>query len=254
MPDNETLSEDLLPGKQADAGASAAGDETSQAPVSRAEYEKLSKSVLDLTKKIDQGLKANRQSATDTIKSVVSQAQKSSNDYLIDRLAALLPANGPSLESIKREAFLDEQVAKASAGKDDSDSAQEVESPPAPTGPSLIQQEIAAILTEHGLTGEEPELREYVAAHKGTRWYEAGPGFADLARKIAARKRGTPGGVMLGKVGRPSTSGLEAEYLSEVKEMRKQRKYGLNLLRDLKDKYRAAGLENVDEIDLSVVR
>ena len=103
----DTLSEELLPGPKPDAAVSGAVEDTSQAPVSRAELQKTERMILDLSKKIDQGLAANRQSASDVIKAEVSRASKDQKDFLITRLAGLLPKDGPSLESLEREARLD---------------------------------------------------------------------------------------------------------------------------------------------------
>lgn len=252
MPE-ETLSESVLPAAADPGEGKPEGEkDASQTQVSRADVDRLEKTVLDLAKKLDQGLKANRQSATDTIKAQVASAQKSQSDFLLERLAAYLPKDGPSLDALKREAYLDEQMAKASSITEDPASPQDA-SPP-PSGASLIETEIAAILEETGLTGQEPELREYVAANKGKRWYDAGPGFADLARKIAARKRGSPGGVMPGKGLKPSSSSLETAYLNEIAQARKDRRLGLDILRGIRSKYREAGLENVEAIDISSVR
>jgi hypothetical protein len=250
MPD--TLTEDVLPGQKTDDGKSADGDDASQAPVSRAEFEKTQRTLLDLSKKLDQGLAANRQSAADVIKSEVSRAAKDQRDFLIERMAGLLPKDGPSLASIEREAYLDAQIAGVSAPPGDKDESRDSSASQA-SGASLMQREIQAILDETGLVGDEPELREYVRENKGKRWFEAGPGFYDLALKIAARTKGSAAGIVTGAGARLPSSTLEASYLAEVVRMRKDRQFGLQRLSSLRQDYFKRGLENVYDIDITKV-
>jgi hypothetical protein len=246
---SDTLTEDVLPVAKDDAQSSD-GKETSQAPVSRAEFEGLQRGILDLTKKIDQGLASNRQSAADVIKSEVSRAQKDQRDFLVERLAGLLPKDGPSLESIKRDAWLDEQVAKGSAPPEKKDESGD-SSASHGSGASLMKQEIQAILDETKLVGDEPELREYVRANAGKRWFEVGPGFYDLALKIAARNQGSPGGIVPGAGARLPPSDLKGKYLNDIATMRANGSFGLQRLSDLKAHYRQQGLTDVDSIDIT---
>ena len=243
---SDTLTEDVLPGNKDDAQSSAE-KETSQVPVSRAEFER---HMLDLSKKIDQGLAANRQSATDVITSAVSRAQKDSRDFLLERMAGLLPKDGPSLDALKREAWLDEQVAKGSASPENkAESSNSAASQG--SGDSLMKQEIQAILDETKLVGDEPELREYVRANAGKRWFEAGPGFYELALKIAARNKGSAAGIVPGAGSRLPASDLKGKYLNDIATMRANGTFGLRLLSDLKAHYRQQGLTDIDSIDVT---
>src|SRR3990172_7774098 len=215
----DTLSEELLPGKKPDAAAPGAEEDTSQAPVSRAELQKTERMILDLSKKLDQGLAANRQSASDVIKAEVSRASKDQKDFLITRLAGLLPKDGPSLESLEREARLDALAAASVEPQGNKDESPDSSTSPA-NGVSLVQAEINAILKETGLEGDEPELREYVREHKGKRWFEAGPGFYELALKIQARNKGSAAGIVAGQGSRLPSSDLQTQYLEDIKNMR----------------------------------
>ena len=117
-----------------------------------------------------------------------------------------------------------------------------------------MQAEITDILKETGLEGDEPELREYVREHKGKRWFEAGPGFYELALKIQARNKGSAAGIVAGQGSRVPSSDLESSFLADVVAMRKRRDFGLGKLSALKEEYRKRGLENVDSVDVSKVR
>lgn len=244
----DTLTEEALPGKKDDSQSSA-GKEPSTEPVSRAEFQR---AVLDLTSKLDTGLAANRQSATDVITSAVSKAQKTQNDFLVERLASLLPKDGPSLVALQREAYLDAQIAGASQAEGTKGA--EKASTSLGSGVSLVQAEIEAILSETGLEGDEPELREYVSANKGKRWFEVGAGFYELALKIAARNKGSAAGIVASSGSRLPTSDLKSAYLADVAAMRKNRIFGLDKFSALKRSYRERGLEDVDTIDISQVK
>lgn len=249
----DTLSDDVLPAPKDGEGKPSGEEGHSADPVSRAEFDQTQRLILDLSKKLDQGLAANRQSAHDTIKAEVSKASKNQKDFLIDRMAALLPANGPSRDALEREARLDALAAASVEPQGQKDELPNSSSSQA-SGVSLMQAEIGAILVETGLEGDEPELREYVRENKGKRWFEAGPGFYELALKIQARNKGSAAGIVAGQGSRVPASDLEARYLADIAAMRKRREFGLGKFQALKDDYRTRGLENVDSIDISKVR
>jgi len=246
----DTLSESVLPGQKPDDGTSGAPEDTSKEPVSRAEFQTTQRMILDLSSKLDKGLAANRQSAHDSIKSEVSKASKDQRDFLIERLAGLLPKDGPSLDSLQREARLDALAAASEKPQGAQDESRDSSPSPA-SGVPLMQTEINAILKETGLVGDEPELQEFVREHKGKRWFEVGQEFYDLALKISARNRGSAAGIVPGAGARLPPSDLKDRYLAEISDMRKKRDLGLHRLTAVKDKYRKAGLANVDDIPLT---
>lgn len=250
----DTLSEDVLPGTEPDAAAAGAERDTSKEPVSREELIATQRMILDLSKKLDQGLASNRQSATDVIRSEVSKAQKSQNDFLVERLAALLPKDGPSLDAIRREAYLDEQMHRSSQSSEPHNASDVGAQTPPASGASLMKVEIASILKETGLKGDEPELKEFITQNKGKRWFEVGSQYYDLALKIAARNRGSAGGIVPGGGLHQPDGNLKAAYLAEVAAMRKRGDYGLHRWTALKDRFRAQGLQDVDTIDISSAR
>ena len=120
------------------------------------------------------------------------------------------------------------------------------------TATSGFESEIKAILDERGLTGQEPELQEFAQANKGKPWYKVGPQLDELAAKIAARRGGSPGGVVVPPGPKPNEPELAAQYLEDIAAARKAGRFGAGNLRAIKDKYRKLGLavENVRlEID-----
>jgi len=120
------------------------------------------------------------------------------------------------------------------------------------TATSGFESEIKAILDERGLTGQEPELQEFAQANKGQPWYKVGPQLDELAAKIAARRGGSPSGVVVPPGPKPNEPELAAQYLEDIAAARKAGRFGAGNLRAIKDKYRKLGLavENVRlEID-----
>ena len=97
----------------------------------------------------------------------------------------------------------------------------EPDSPPqekAPEPASLPpgrEAEIQTILETTGVSGTEPELLEYAEENKGKPWYQAGQGFEDLAKSIAARSAGTAAGVVPPQ-GQVSNPDLVADYRKEL--------------------------------------
>lgn len=249
---SDTLTDDVLPGQKPADGSAAAGESDPKAPVSRAEYDKQQQQILDLQATLNRGLAANRQSANDTIKNEVQHAAKTTQDFLVTRLAAFLP-QGQTLEAIEREAWVDAQRAAGQPAPAGDKSGSPDSAPSPASGGSLMKQEVEAILKETGLNGDEPELLEYVRANKGQPWFKVGNGFYELALKIAARNRGSAGGIVAGAGARLPDSSLKDAFLADVAKLRKEGRFGLYRLSSLKDDYRKRGLTDVDRIPLTGV-
>ena len=193
------------------------------------------------------GLQANRQSANATIDNRVTGMQSE----LVSGMRALLP-EGVDFDKLQDEAWIRSQRKKSQ----EPESAEAGETPQAePAAPASVEStmatEIASILQKHGLSGNEPELVEYVKANKEQPWYLAGAGFNELAEKIAGRQS-DPANIMGTGSGTPPNPNLKAKYLDEVAELRAQGKYDRSsqvAMREIAAKYEKLGLKT-SEIDL----
>ena len=201
---------------------------TSATPQPATSPEYVTKSDFDAgLERLAEGLaKRLRQSQTD----VIEDRLEKSLDRLFGRPAASAPAPETPAPTAPPQATPAAQV----------------------SAPSGFESEIKAILDGHGLTGTEPELREYAEANKGKPWFQAGPGFATLAADLAARRAGSPAGVVAPTGGTAPAPNLAQEYIDAVAAARAAGQYGPAVLRKLKAEYRAKGLANVDSIRYEV--
>jgi len=181
-----------------------------------------------------------------------------------DEVAALLKPHLPDdldVQNIKRQAFVDSLMSEPSSPKAEL----EEPSPPQPEPPTpasvppAFEAEIQSILETTGVSGQEPELKEYLEKTRGKRWFEVGQGFNDLAVSIAARTAGTPAGVVAPQ-GQIAETDLVKNYRTELdalihpkdaegKLIQGQRR-NIESLRRLQDKYRELGVKDED-LDIS---
>ena len=240
MPDEGTLTEESLQ------APSSPASETQPEPTSPelVTMETFQESMEAVGKQIAEGFKSNRQSQTGTIDNRVAGMEK----RLTEKLIASLP-EGTDVDALRREAYLDSQIAGDPAPTDArSGSPQAPDQPPA-SGANVVEQEIARILQEHGVSADNPELIEYVKANRGQPWYKVGAGFAELVEQIASRA-GDPANIMgAGSGGSVSTPDLRTAYLAEVQALREKGAHARDL-RPVQDKYMSQGL-NVYQIDLT---
>ena len=238
----------------------------SDTPVQEAPPEFVSKSDYEtglqvLQKEVD----SLRQSSDDRAKNVATVEDKvkkklSEFDSVVELLRPHL-GEDVDIQGIKRNAFLDNLIAQSTPP----DSELEPDAPPQAKDPAPAsvppenQTEIAQLLEQHGLKGDEPELAEYAETNKGKPWYQVGQGFADLAQSIAARSAGDPAGVVAPQ-GQVSNPDLVKEFRTELDGLLYRRsekgeaigatRRNPNQLRTLQQKYRELGL-NEEDLDVS---
>src|SRR3990167_697185 len=127
--------------------------------------------------------------------------------------------------------------------------------PAQPSAAVGVEAEIQAILTDHKLTGTEPELVAYLTENKGKPWYAVGGGFAAVAQTLGARA----GGTVLAGEGSQSASPNDTEaYITAVRGIREAVIKGMDRntsraeLTKLKETYRKKGVK-VDQIGFGSV-
>jgi hypothetical protein len=193
-----------------------------------------------------------KQSQKDTIRDrVASEVGDATSEFdaVVAALAPYLPENF-DVSDIKRQQFIDKLMAQPSSPPEPEPDAPSQAAAPEPASPPPGREtEIAQILEEHGLSGNEPELTEYAEANQGKPWYLVGQGFVDLAKNIAARSAGDSAGVAVPQ-GQVSNPDLAAEFRKELSEAKEKGRYGMNTLRALKAKYADLGLSD-EEMDIS---
>lgn len=211
-----------------------------------------------------------KQSTGDKVKAAVSSEVAdvvSAYDQAAEDLRPFLK-EGADLEAIKRNAAIDKLLAQSASPESvpESETPSQVETPAPASVPPENQTEVAQLLEQHGLDGEEPELMEYAKANEGKPWYEVGQGFADLAKSIAARSAGDTAGVVPSQ-GQVAKEDLVKEFRTELDSIRNPTKqvpdgkggfivepvmgrYGMKDLRQLQDKYVELGA-NIEDLDIS---
>ena len=239
MPDEGTLTEEAL-----QAPSSPASETPTETPSPElVTMETVQEGFDAIGKQITEGFKRNRQSQTGTIDNRVEGIE----NRVVEKLLKQLP-EGTDVEAIRREAWVESQMAGDTATEDVGSESPQASDQPQASGTNLVEQEITRILQETGVSADNPELIEYVKANKGQPWYKVGAGFAELAEQIASRT-GDPANIMgAGSGGSASSPNLKASYLKEVQELRAKGGKARDL-RPIQDKYMSQGL-NVYEIDL----
>lgn len=259
MSDQETLSADALQGASGSAASDAPEeDQSTGEQVSEDQPEPVTKKDLanfkqDVQSLLEDGLQRNRQSQKDTIEDRVAKSVDSAYTQMLESIAP----EGTDLKDLRRKAWIDSQLENGDLPDENDvpDGSPQAPSGEGGTSKSLVQREIEAILQEHGLSGDEPELQEYVQQNQGTPWYQAGPGFAELAESIASRDS-SPANIMgTGSGQSPPSPDLEQAYIKEVAALRGEGRGfqdRMQKLRQVKEKYRKQNLD-VDQIDVASV-
>jgi len=231
----ETLTE-ALSGEPEENANSSAGTETSQEPVSFAD--ELKAAETRIMREVTEGLKANRQSQTDTIDNRVTGMEAT----IISELTKLVP-EGTDIQAIRERAWIQSQMGTSENDGSAERSPKALEASPSTTA-DLVSTEITQILQEHGVSADEPELADYMRANAGKRWSQIGAGFEDVVANIAERSKGsTPMGTGSGSAPNPN---LEAAFAKEATELRatgRGYKERMNAYRELEAKYQAQGVD-----------
>ena len=195
-----------------------------------------------------------KQSQSDVIEDRVTKAVSGKMSAFDEAAESFRPhlKEGVDVADIRRAAFLDNLIAESSEPSEpESPSPPQDKPPEQASSPSLLEQEIGEILKEHDLREDEPELLEYVKANQGKPWYKIGPGFADLAAKVSARKKGSPAGILAETGRKPPDPDLAQQYVDELATARDEGRRGHAVLREIKNKYRKLGLD-VDNIRFEI--
>jgi len=234
----DTLTETLL--GEPDENANSSPPNEGDAPETVSFADELKASEDRIMSAMTEGLRANRQSQTATIDNRVTGMQ----EVLIDELKKVAP-EGTDFEALEDKAFIRSQ---RSTPPEESPAEGSPQAPEASTGSAkdFVKREIDQILQEHGLSGDEPELGEYLRDNRGKRWSQVGTGFEELATTIAARNEGDGASFQANPSGSPPNPNLEAAFRKEVTELRaKGRSYTERMhdYREIEARYQKQGID-----------
>jgi len=249
MPDQETPPEKVSQEPAAPASAAPEKSTPSQEYVSKADLEAFGTTL------VDQIVPRITKSQRDTIQARVSSEVNEKLSKFDEAVKTLRPLmrdgiKDEDIAQIKEREFIRNLMADSSSKSEvEPETPTQVETPVVATTPPGLQDEIQSILEANKVSGDEPELKEFLEKNRGKRWFEIGQGFNDLAKSIAARSAGTPSGVVTSQ-GQVVTSDLVAEFRTELAEGMKQGRHGMRFLRQLQQKYVEKGA-NIDDLDIS---
>lgn len=256
MSDAETLSGDALSAAKGENANSSGGEgntsgneNVSQAAVTPSDLQAFGQQLTEqLSQQLQEGLKANRQSQRDTIDDRVSKSVDTVQSRLIDTMKSMLP-EGTDFRALERQAWIDSQMDTGQSPSGDTDDSPQASSSSSGNEPSPMVKEIRAILTSHGLSGDEPEIVDYVESNQGKPWWQVGSGLNELAGQIAARKQGDDASLLPGSGatgGTPPSPNLKNAYVKEVQALRakglSRREAGLKL-DAIKERFEKQGLD-----------
>jgi hypothetical protein len=192
------------------------------------------------------------------------RVKQSTRDTIDDRVRKAVPAPvaqaGELAEVLKpflKEGVTPQQIQDAAVlhalrsgsyfpGPSASESPQASETLPAKAAPDPVASEVGRILKDHGLSGREPELKEWLSQNTDKPLLVKLQGLNDLAEQLGARQAGDVGSIVAGTSGQRATPNLVKEF---VDTMLKNRGKGLHVANRIKEQYRRLGV-NVDAIDL----
>jgi hypothetical protein len=220
--------------------------EVTETPVEPASQEFVSKA--DLSELQDQiqgwiknGTERTKQSQRDAIKARVPQLVRDTIKEEFQAIEKYAPEE--KRKELQIEAMMDHLTAEPS----------EPEETPAPSRPdeSFVEREVRGVVEKHGLTGSEPELKQYMTGAKGQSLYEMLSGLDKVAVEVAEKRKPSASGILPGTGSTPAKPDLNEKYIQEMSDLRVDRTMQAHLKRqrtkEIKKKYRELGVP-VDQI------
>lgn len=222
--------------------------EASKEPASKAELADLEKRI---TGHIDQALAGFKQSQKDVVTDRVQKAVASLPELRIFRqVAEANPGifkDGVDPQAIVRQGVVD-AIVERELGDAQSQRQAESRGAAAAGGEAVaVKSEVDRILGQYGVAQDDPEVLALAKEVQGQPLLNQLQKLDELGQDIQRRKGGTSAqiGAARGK-GASGPAELEAKYREE---MRSKRGQGMHVAREIKERFRKAGLD-VDRIDL----
>ncbi len=109
---------------------------------------------------------------------------------------------------------------------------------------TFVEREVREVVEKHGLSGSEPELKQYMAGAKEQSMFEMLTGLDKVAVDVAEKRKASPAGILPSGSSPPAKPDLDQKYIEEMWAAKGQ---GMAAGRTIKEKYRALGVA-VDKI------
>ncbi len=207
------------------------------APVETVSKADLSELRDELKGWIDNGTERTKQSQRDAIKARVKQVvgeELGDTFATIDRFSELFD-KGVDPKQLKVDALLEHLANEPSETGE-----------PAPSRPdeTFVEREVRGVVEKHGLSGSEPELKQYMTEAKGQSLYNMLSGLEKVAVEVAEKRKATPAGILPSGSSPPAKPDLDQKFIEEMWAAKGQ---GMAAGRVIKEKYRALGVK-VDQI------
>ena len=190
----------------------------SETPTEAAPVEAVSKADLselrdELKGWIQEGTERTKQSQRDAIKARVPEVVR-------ETLAAELEAIKKYAPDEKQKELQFEALMTHLTSEDS-----EPDEKPASSSPdeSFVEREVRGVVEKHGLSGSEPELKQYMTDAKGQSLFDMLTGLDKVAVEVAEKRKATPAGILPGGSSPPAKPDLTEKYIKEISDLRVDR-------------------------------
>ena len=207
-------------------------------PVSKADLSALKDEIKGW---IDNGTERTKQSQRDAIKARVPEVVR---ETLASELEAIKKyAPDEKQKDLQFDALMTHLTSEDS----------EPEEKPASPRPdeSTVEREVRGVVEKHGLSGSEPELKQYMAGAKEQSMFEMLTGLDKVAVEVAEKRKATPAGILPGGGSSPPKPDLSEKYIQEISDLRVDRTLKAHekkqRLKEIKKKYKELDVP-VDQI------
>lgn len=179
---------------------------------------------------IDNSTERTKQSQRDAIKARVPQLVRDTIKEEFEAIEKYAPKE--KQKELQIEAMMNHLTSEDS----------EPEEKPASSRPdeSTVEREVRGVLEQHGLSGSEPELKQYMAGAQEQSMFEMLTGLDKVAVEVAEKRKATPAGILPSGSSPPPTPDLDLKFKEEMWAARGQ---GNAVGKAIKEKYRELGVE-----------
>ncbi len=203
---------------------------TEPAPVDLVSKADLSVLREDLKGWIQEGTERTKQSQRDAIKARVPEVVR-------ETLAAEIEAIKKYAPDEKQKELQFEALVTHLTSEDS-----KPEEKPASSSPdeSTVEREVRGVVEKHGLSGSEPELKQYMTEAKGQSLFDMLTGLEKVAVEVAEKRKASPAGILPSGSSPPPKPDVIQKYKEEMWAARGQ---GNAVGKAIKEKYRELGVE-----------
>ncbi len=215
------------------------------APVETVSKADLSELREELKSWIQEGTERTKQSQRDAIKARVPEVVRETLAGEFEAIKKYAPDE--KQKDLKLEALMSHLTSEDS----------EPEEQPASSSPDepFVEREVRGVVEKHGLSGSEPELKQYMTEAKGQSLFDMLTGLDKVAVEVAEKRKASPSGILPGGGSSPPKPDLTEKYTQEISELRVDRTLQAHekreRLKEIKKKYKELDVP-VDSIGFKI--